>query len=197
MTRQVYAQDEMKIMERRTSTKLGKATRFVSSHVGPAAGWVLSALIFAVGTMASTPSMDDLVEVSGTVRSAVDVAGGRTQRGEVIFTVANRSDRYWTAALNEMPARNRLKNISGSFVQTYVEKTPPLRKTYGAAQKAWGLVIDGETVESVNSALDTDRARKSVLMPLLAFIVAAASLLGYLRQIGNQGNRVMATRPTG
>jgi hypothetical protein len=161
--------------------------RFVSSHITPVVGWALSAFILAVSLTLSTPKPDDLVEVSGTVRSAVEVTGGRTPRGGVIFALDDAPDRYRTRSLGEHLAGERSRNIAGSFVRTFVEKTPPLPRSYGAARETWGLVVNGETIQSVKSALDSDRARKHVLLPSIALVLAAVSFLRFLYEVKVRG----------
>jgi hypothetical protein len=141
---------------------------------------MLSAFIVVVSLTLSTPKIDDLVEVSGTVRTSAELTEGRTQRHGVIFTLDDRADRYWTG----LPTGYPVKSIPGSFVRTHVERTPPLPKSYGAARQTWGLSIDGKTVESVEDGLDTDRARKHVLLPVIALVLAVVSLIGFLHEVG-------------
>lgn len=162
-----------------TATSIGSTKRSLSPQAGPVLGWMLSAFVVVVSLTLSTPKTDDLVEVSGHIRTSVELAGGRTQRRGVIFTLDDRPDRYWTGALTEHQASGRARSIPGSFVRTYVEKTSSLPKAYGAAQSIWGLSIDGETVESLKDALDTDRARKHVLLPSIALVLALVSFMGF------------------
>jgi hypothetical protein len=147
--------------------------------------------MLVVSLILSTPGIDQLVEVSGTIRSAVEITGGRTPERGVIFTLDDRADRYWTRALAERPAGARARSLPGSFVRAYVEKTSAVSKAYGAAQETWGLSIDGETVQAVGDALSIDRARKHVLLPLMALVLAAVSSIGFVSypKIGHYGYR--------
>jgi len=66
-------------------------------------------------------------------------------------------------------------------LRTYVEKASLPLKSDGAARQTWGLSINGQTIESVQGALDANRTRKRLLLPSLALVQAAVSLIGFRR----------------
>jgi hypothetical protein len=112
-------------------------------------------LLVAFGSMLfPSPGLQDLTEVEGRLLSySIEIAGGRSMREHVVFSIENRDGRFSTDSVKPHEAPTLLA-FKGMLLKFHVAPPSWHQRSFGDAVKSYGMTINGVHIRSAESAFE-------------------------------------------
>src|SRR5262245_1032777 len=160
--------------------KIDRYTQAFDIYIVPLFLLGVGIVLIALSITISLPNAAELLEVRGHLESYYHKQNGRGREDYTTIITLEEGARFWTNAVNKDTAA-KIFSRRGVEVRFYIEPNSRAAPIDGAI-KSYGLWVNDQQVEALNSSLEQERFIVRFCFPALGIILAAIAAFSYRKR---------------